>query len=87
MGGLSTTKMSSKGQVVIPDEIRKRLGLKAGARFVVVGEKDTVVLKSISPPSMDEFDHLIAEARKQARKAGMKRSHITKMINRARAKA
>jgi AbrB family looped-hinge helix DNA binding protein len=61
--------MSSKGQVVIPEEIRKRLGLKAGAKFVVVGEKDTVILKAISPPSMDEFNELIAKAGKQARKA------------------
>ncbi|NIR47056.1 AbrB/MazE/SpoVT family DNA-binding domain-containing protein [candidate division KSB1 bacterium] len=31
--------MSSKGQVVIPEEIRKRLGLKAGSQFIVVGIK------------------------------------------------
>lgn len=45
--------------------------------FVVVGEKDTVVLKALSPPSMDEFDDLIAEARRQSRRAGMERSDIT----------
>jgi len=46
MEGLATTKMSSKGQVVIPEEIRKRFGLKSGSQFVVVGEKDTVILKT-----------------------------------------
>ena len=40
MAALATTKMSSKGQVVIPEEIRKRLGLKAGSQFVVVGDKN-----------------------------------------------
>ncbi|WP_371440183.1 AbrB/MazE/SpoVT family DNA-binding domain-containing protein, partial [Piscirickettsia salmonis] len=35
--------MSSKGQVVIPEEIRERLGLAAGVKFVVVGDKDTVI--------------------------------------------
>jgi AbrB family looped-hinge helix DNA binding protein len=73
---LATTKMSSKGQVVIPDEIRRRLGLKEGSQFVVVGEKDTVILKTISPPSMQEFDHLIAKARGQARKTALKRSDV-----------
>jgi len=34
MPGLATTRMSSKGQVVIPEEIRKRLRLKAGCQFV-----------------------------------------------------
>jgi AbrB family looped-hinge helix DNA binding protein len=76
--------MSSKGQVVIPEEIRNRLGLKAGSQFIVVGEKDTVILKAVSPPSMKEFDDLIAEARRQARFAGMKRSDITAAIGKVR---
>ena len=76
MQKLATTKMSSRGQVVIPDAIRKQLGLKPGARFVVVGDKDVVILKTISPPTMKDFHAIIAEARKQARRAGMKRSDI-----------
>ncbi len=84
MAELATTKMSSKGQVVIPEEVRKRLGLKAGSQFVVVGEKDTVILKAISPPSMREFDDLILEARKKARLAGLRRSDIVAAIARAR---
>ena len=31
MAGMATTPLSSKGQVVIPEEIRDRLGLKSGA--------------------------------------------------------
>ena len=85
MTALATTKMSSKGQVVIPEDIRKRLGFKAGSQFVVVGEKDVVILKAISPPSMEQFDALIAEARKQARQANMKRSDITAAIAKVRA--
>ena len=86
MTTLATTKMSSKGQVVIPEEIRKRLGLEAGAQFVVVAENDTVIMKAISPPSMDEFDHLVAEARKQAKKAGLKKADIDAIISDVRAK-
>jgi AbrB family looped-hinge helix DNA binding protein len=76
--------MSSKGQVVIPEDIRKRLKLKAGSQFVVVGEKDVVILKAISPPSTEEFDTLIAEARQQGKQAGLKRSDITAAIARVR---
>jgi len=86
MTKLATTKMSSKGQVVIPEEIRKRLGLKAGAQFVVVAENDTVIMKAISPPSMDEFDTLVAEARKQAKKAGLKKADIDAIISDVRSK-
>jgi len=76
--------MSSRGQVVIPEEIRDRLGLKAGSQFVVVGDKDTVILKAISPPSMEGFDDRIAEARRLSRRAGMKRSDINAAIAKAR---
>ena len=78
MTELATTKMSSKGQVAIPGDIRRRLDLKAGSQFVVVAGKDAVILKAITPPSVDEFNALIREARRQARKAGMKRSDINK---------
>lgn len=84
MSDLATTKMSSKGQVVIPENIRKRLKLKAGSQFVVVGDEDVVILKAISAPSMEEFDALIAEARKQAKQAGLKKADIAAAIAKAR---
>ena len=59
MDKLSTTKMSSRGQVVIPEEIRKRLGLNPGVQFVVVGKNDVIILKALKQPSMDEFDSLM----------------------------
>jgi AbrB family looped-hinge helix DNA binding protein len=84
MSDLATTKMSSKGQVVIPENIRKRLKLKAGSQFVVVGDEDMVILKAISAPAMEEFDTLIAEARKQAREAGLKKADIAAAVAKAR---
>lgn len=76
--------MSSKGQIVIPEEVRKRLGLKPGSQFVVVGNKDVVILKAISPPSMKDFDDLVAEARRQAKQIRMKRSDVTAAISKVR---
>jgi len=84
MAKLATTKMSSKGQVVIPEEIRDRLGLKAGIQFVVIGEKDVVILKTLSTPSISDFDDLIKKARKQARKSGMKRSDVNRVTTKVR---
>jgi AbrB family looped-hinge helix DNA binding protein len=80
MATVETTKMSSKGQIVIPEEIRKRLGLRSGDKFLVVGDRDVVILKSISAPSIDEFDDLITKARKQAEVVGMKRSDIAETV-------
>jgi bifunctional DNA-binding transcriptional regulator/antitoxin component of YhaV-PrlF toxin-antitoxin module len=66
------------------EELRKKLGLRTGVQFVVVGEKDMVILKVISPPSMKEFDSLIREARSKARLVGLKRSDIAAAIAEAR---
>ena len=84
MPNVATAKMSSKGQVVIPEVIRKKLRLKAGSQFVVVGKDDVVILKAIAPPSMEEFDMLIAVARRQARQARMKRSDIAAAVAKVR---
>ena len=84
MRGLATTKMSSKGQVVIPEDIRNRLSLKPGTQFIVVGDKDTIIFKAITPPSMEDFDELMKEARKQAKRVGLKRSDISAAVSKAR---
>jgi len=44
---ISFTKASSKGQVVIPTVLRKRLGIKQGTVFSVAARKDMIVLKKI----------------------------------------
>ncbi len=80
MSNPATTKMSSKGQVVIPEEIRNRLGLTAGTQFVVVGDKGVVILKSLTPPRMSEFDDLLGQARQEARAAGLRRSDIARAV-------
>jgi AbrB family looped-hinge helix DNA binding protein len=84
METVATTRMSSKGQIVIPETIRKRLNLKEGAQFVVVGEGDVVILKALTAPRMDTFDELIQQARQQAEIAGLKRSDIERAVLKTR---
>ena len=85
MDAVETTRMSSKGQVVIPESVRSRLGLAPGQQFVVMGEDDVIVLKSIDVAPMRDFDKLIDEARQAARDAGMQRSDIAEAVRKVRA--
>ena len=78
------TRLSAKGQVVIPEDVRKELGLEAGAQFVVLGEGDVVILKKIEAPDRSELKGLVARIRVQARRAGVKRSEVTKAVRSAR---
>ena len=81
---LATTKMSSKGQVVIPEELRQLMGLKKGARFVVVNQGDTLLFKVIPQPDPREFGRMLREARAQVKKAGVKKSDVTAAIREVR---
>lgn len=85
MGTLATTKMTSKGQVVIPEAIRKELKLETGNQFVVLAHDDTVILKTIQPPSAEEFKAMMRKVNKQAKAAGMKKSDIDDAIKAVRA--
>ena len=84
MGNIATAKLSSKGQIVIPEEVRKALGLEPGAQFVVMGADDVVILKKIEAPDRREFQALARKVRSQARKAGVKRSDIKKAVRASR---
>jgi AbrB family looped-hinge helix DNA binding protein len=80
----ATTKLSSRGQIVIPEEIRNRLGLEPGAQFVVVGEGDVVVLKAIKPPKMTDFKVLLDQAQASAQEAGLRPDDVARAIREVR---
>mgnify|MGYP000256458682 CR=1 FL=1 len=58
--------------------------LHVGEQFVVVGDKDVVILKRIAHPAMRDFDELVRQARRQARDAGMKRSDVKASVQKVR---
>ena len=45
---IKTTRMSTKGQVVIPQEIRESLGLETSDELVVAYNKDTIILRKLT---------------------------------------
>ena len=83
---IATTKMSSRGQVVIPESIRDRLRLGPGVQFAVFGQEDVIMFKVITPPSADEFARLKRELQRQARQGGLKRSDIPKAVAKVRSR-
>jgi AbrB family looped-hinge helix DNA binding protein len=45
--GMEFTKASSKGQIVIPTRIRKKLDIREGSVLAVAAEKGMIVLKKV----------------------------------------
>ena len=62
MAEIDMTTISSKGQMVIPASLRK--GVKSGARFMVIREKDLYILKRA-----DKMDSALASDLEFARRA------------------
>jgi AbrB family looped-hinge helix DNA binding protein len=87
MAPYATTKLSSRGQVVIPEEIRNNLGLSEGDQFLVIGEGDAIILKTITPPKLEEFQELLSQARTEAKRAGIRKGDLKSAIAKVRRRA
>ncbi len=78
------TSVSSKGQVVLPKNIRDALSLDTGSKLIVVTDGDNILLKPIVAPNLSEFDELMKEAQKWAKEVGMTESDIDEAITAVR---
>ena len=85
---VETTKMSSKGQIVIPQDVREELNAKEGTVFAVVSRKDTIILKKIETPTKEDLikdlQNIAKEGRRRAEKLGIKETDIPEIINKIR---
>lgn len=66
METLEITSLSTKGQVVIPRNIRNRLNLDTGDKLIVICDGVNILLKPVLMPSMSEFQNLVEETDKIA---------------------
>jgi len=74
-------KVSSRGQIAIPVEIRKKLGLEEGSKIFFLLEDDTLLIKRVNIQSWEE---LTKPLRKAAKK--IKEKDVDKLIHRLRKK-
>lgn len=87
---VETTRMSSKGQIVIPLEIREEVQAGEGTIFAVAGTKDTIILKKVTTPTKEsllkELGDIAVKGRKRLEKMGLKESDIPEIVERSRQK-
>mgnify|MGYP001100242982 CR=1 FL=1 len=85
MARTELTKMSPRGQVVIPKGVRELLVLKVSARFLVYGKGDLVILKRVELPELEEdFERIVRMAEEVAKKKGITRKAVAEEIQRYR---
>lgn len=84
MSDISTTKMTSKGQVVIPEEIREYMNLESGVKFVVMATGDSIIFKKITPFSQRDVKRLLNASQAIAKKHEFKEKDIPRVISEVR---
>lgn len=86
---VETVRMSSKGQIVIPQRVREEINADEGSVFVVLSSGDSIILKKIIMPSKErmlaELKKMATEGAKRAEKLGIKESDVPAMVERIRA--
>lgn len=62
---VETTKLSEKGQVVIPKDFRERMGLKPGNRFLVIAAEGAIILQKMEVVKRKmDVDEILRKARR-----------------------
>lgn len=78
------TSVSSKGQVVLPKNIRDALSLDNGSKLIVFTDGDNILLKPIIAPDLKEFNSLMEKSKEWAERVGMKESDIDEAVSAVR---
>jgi len=83
---LDFTRLSEKGQIVIPSQMRKRMKLEEGTRFIILSlEDDTIVLRKLElSQEKTRLKQLLAKSREKARRVGFSQREIEQLIESSR---
>lgn len=82
------TRISEKGQVVIPSSLRREMGIKKSDQFMIFGEAGTVVLKKIETPTIKKtFDEIAKPLQKAAKQAGLTKTDVKNALKAVRSNA
>ena len=81
-------KMSSKGQIVIPQDIRAEICASEGTVFAEVSGRDSIDLKKIATPSKEdlicELGKIAKEGKRRLEAKGIKEADIPDIVEKAR---
>lgn len=82
MYAIETAKMSSRGQLVVPEALRKRYGWRAGSTLLMLGASGGVLLQTLPVPDEQEVERTIAETRVAAASVKARLRNARKSLDR-----
>ena len=78
------TKLSSKGQIVIPRRIRRKLHLNEGTPFAIVEHGEEIIIKKIDMPKIKNWNEVAEPFREAAKKSAFTSEDLSRLIKEAR---
>lgn len=76
--------VSSKGQVSLPVNIRKKLSISTGDSLVAYATDDAIILKILKLPTIKEFEKALLEAKTWAASVGYEENDVNDIIKSTR---
>jgi AbrB family looped-hinge helix DNA binding protein len=80
MTEVAVSRLSSKGQIVIPKELRNYLGFHEGELFALFGDGDTLIIKKVDVPSKEELEGILQKGAIIGKKKKITRKDVLKAI-------
>ncbi len=79
---VKVAKLSKKGQIVIPSEIRNEAHLEEADEFLVFGKDDMVILKKIDKEALEKtFDEIVGPLREKAKELDLHKDDVEDIIH------
>ena len=83
---IDVVTMSSKGQFVVPRDIREDMGIERQDKFIVVHDKDSILLKKIKGQAANKkMKQLLDKFSREFTKAGITMDEVKEEIRKVRA--
>lgn len=73
-------KMSEKGQLVVPKEIREKENFQASDRFVAIPVENGIIFKKIELDVKEEFEKLQREVKERFAEKGVEKKDVGEAV-------
>jgi len=80
------TKMGERGQIVIPLNLREKMNLEKGEKFIVIEQGDNLIFKRLVPPSKEEVQEALRKIRDSVTKSNLTEKDIEEAVRKVRSR-
>jgi AbrB family looped-hinge helix DNA binding protein len=82
MSEIDVVTVSSRGQVSIPADVRRELGLEEGAKLLVVSQGDNILLKKVDESFVEKsLEDILKPMWEQAEEAGVSEADAEELVD------